>query len=187
MPGLVTDHEFLYFSVILNVFPRLSKVWGTCPPTLPRDLRPWPDPSFFLVYFKPIWGRFPRPHSIRDLRPRSHLTSGWQFGEIFWDNPSYASDIIRLLLFVEHSLRTSCSSHIGTFDGKPGNKKMERLFKYYFWDMYSGHLAAQWLFRYSHFPNAVFFVTRFESAPKFATILSFPTSVSSGKTHLYTS
>ena len=96
MPGLEEDHEFLYSRGVSNDFPRLSLVWGgTSPPPHPiHDLYPWPDP-----------------------------TSAGQFGEILWDNSSNASDIIEVLLFLEIFLRMSCSSHMGTFDGKPGNKK----------------------------------------------------------------
>ena len=104
-----------------------------------------------------VWALFggkspapPHPHPIHDLYPWPDLTSAGQFGEILWDNSSNASDIIEVLLFLELFL-IGCPAvpiYMGTFDGKPGNKKIGKTFSQnFFWVIYSSHLTVQWLFR----------------------------------------
>ena len=89
----------------------------------------------------------PPPHSLRDLCPWPDPTSAGHFGEMIWDNLINASDLIMLILFLELLIGISYSSHMGTFDGKPGNKNLGRLFsKSFYRDMYTVHSTTQWLF-----------------------------------------
>ena len=70
-----------------------------------------------------------------------------------------------------------------------GEHSMENLeikiVKFFFWNVYSSHLTAQWLFRFFIFYMQIFLVTWFQSSPEFSKISGFSSSVSSGKTHLW--
>ena len=64
--------------------------------------------------------------------------------------------IIEVLLFLKLFLRMCCSSHMGTFDGKPGNKKnWENFFQSFSWIIDSSHFDCAMSISVVYFPNAV--------------------------------
>ena len=90
-----------------------------------------------------------------------------------------------MILFLELFLRMSCSSHTGTFDGKPGNKKkLGRLFPKMFFGLFA---LVIWL--YNVYFGCLFTKCGFYHVIwKFLLIFQnsrFSTSISIGKTHLF--
>ena len=134
MQGLGTDHKFLYFSVILNIFPCLSQVWGwKCTPA--------PTPRYIPLVFEPIvlpsdtiLGCFLtllpclRNFFFWGVGPWVHLHFGGHFEETLWDKSNNPSDIIKFLRFLELFLGMDGCSRMGIFDGKHGIGKNWKTF-----------------------------------------------------------
>ena len=156
MPGLEEDPEFLYSRGVFEWFSSFEPSLG--------GKSPAPTPSMICIH-----GLTPPQRAI--------------WGDTL-DNSSNASDIIEVLLFLELFLRMSCSSHMGTFDGKPGNKKkLGRLFLKTFFGLFT---LVIWLYN-------VYFGCLFTKCGFYHVIWKFPvifqnsrisTSISIGR-HIY--